>query len=237
MPGRSAKLKQLGQNMESAAIIIIIIIINYFYHHRHHHHEKMKQRANFCVITQFLAHHFGLSCGKKSPLHAVVWCWSFWMVVRLNNSYRPLQQPAFAATISIVVPIYGMRVTNKCMMACNGEMRTVQQHSWYWNSEMHGHVTRYCFHLTGFCCFIFLNKLATIENTTAIYLQRTRFSGLFQQLAMCSTTWFRWYNAMITSRAEPANVQETTLCVFFLCNPVVSRHQCLPWCCMSIFKV
>jgi hypothetical protein len=109
----------------------------------------------------------------------------------------------------------GMRVTKKCMMACNVEMRTVQQDSWYWNSEMHGHVTRYCFHLTGFCCFIFLNKLATIENTTAIYLQKTRFSGLFQQLATCSTTWFRWYNAMITSRAEPANVQETTLCVFF----------------------
>ena len=108
LPGRSAKLKQLGQNMESAAIIIIIIIINYFYHHRHHHHEKMKQRANFCVITQFLAHHFGLSCGKKSPLHAVVWCRSFWMVVRLNNSFRPLQQPAFAATISIVVPICAM---------------------------------------------------------------------------------------------------------------------------------
>ena len=119
--------------------------------------KKMKQRANFCVITQFLAHHFGLSCGKKSPLHAVVWCWSFWMVVRLNNSFRPLQQPAFAATISIVVPICAMECVwqKKCMMACNGEMRTVQQDSWYWNSEMHGHVTRYCFHLTGFCCFIF----------------------------------------------------------------------------------
>ena len=45
-------------------IIIFIIIVGIIIM------KKMKQRANFC--------------GKKSPLHAVVWCWSFWMVVRLN---------------------------------------------------------------------------------------------------------------------------------------------------------
>ena len=199
--------------------------------------KKMKQRANFCVITQFLAHHFGLSCGKKSPLHAVVWCWSFWMVVRLNNSYRPLQQPAFAATISIVVPIYGMRVTNKCMMACNGEMRTVQQHSWYWNSEMHGHVTRYCFHLTGFCCFIFFEQTGNHWKHNRNLFTKNAVFGFVP--ATCDV-----FNSMITliqcndhipcwTSKRPGN----DLMRFFLCNPVVSRHQCLPWCCMSIFKV
>jgi hypothetical protein len=119
--------------MESAAIIIIIIIIiiNYFYHHRHHHHEKNETKSK--LLRNYAISGASLWLVMRKEIAAACGC----LVLKFLDGGEAQQLFSPLATTSLrchhlhccTHMCNGMRVTKKCMMACNVEMRTVQQDS------------------------------------------------------------------------------------------------------------